>query len=439
MNPISKNSTPVPTLNSQGLIVNNTSANHSTLKKGFQPMDTLSLNNNTFESKNTTTVTKAESKKILELTAQDIKLHSYAGSKLKYSDIFNKVNEKMQVKKVKLYIEGFAGTLASVFHNLQHIEADRIVLNDINKRLINLYIQIQNNPDEVIEKYKLLENEYNRIIPKNLQGLRLVPKENREEFKNNQAFYFEARKLLNAVDSGSNQAALWLFVMNHNFNGLYSENKKGEMNTSFNWSSKPVNVEKIETSIKNLNKFFTTHNVVFENLDIDTLIEKYNEEDTMIYLDPAYLDSSIQYSTKNKNKNNIEESFANIARHKRMIEQCSKYKYVLYSNKHHEDFIEIFDSYINFTRTNSISAGDTKKSKLEILAFKINVEKVVCATPITELLGITLDTGEVANNTQYKAKADKAITSNIPIPKGITSILSIDKSSIQTKHSKTVS
>ena len=366
-------------------------------------------------------------------TAQNTKSFSYAGSKAKYKQIFDDIHSQTNVKKVKFYIEGFAGTLASLMHNMQYIEAETIVINDINTKLINFYFQIKTNPTEVIEKYKLLEGEYNRIVPDKLKGMRLVPKEDRELFRANEAFYKEARALLNTVGPDSNKAALWLFVMNHNFNGLYSENKKGAMNTSFNWSSKAVNIKKIEESLYNLHKFFTENRVVFETMDINSLIEKYDNRDTFIYLDPPYINSKIQYSSKNKKS--VEDSFNHIARHKKMIEQCSKYRYVLYSNNHNEEFVEIFDTYVTFSRTNSISKNDTSKSKLEILAFKVNEEEAVKPISIIELLGIQTDATDMVQANTIEHSADKvnvSIAQVIAVPKDITSILNIET---KPKHS----
>lgn len=366
-------------------------------------------------------------------TAKNTKLFSYAGSKGKYEDVFDNVHSKTESIKVKTYIEGFSGTLASVMHNLKYVKAETIILNDINKKLINLYYQIQINHTEVIEKYKLLEAEFNRIIPEKLKNIRVIPKKERELFQANQNFFLEARALLNSIEDGSNKAALWLFVMNHNFNGLYSENKKGESTPSFNWSSKIVNIKTIEEAIQNLHRFFTMHNVVFENIDINDLIDKYDEEDTFIYLDPPYINSKIQYSSKNK------DSFEHIQRHKDMIDKCSKYKYVLYSNNHDEAFVEIFDTYVNFSRTNSISKNDNS-TKLEILAFKVNQVGILKPTPIIELLGIQLDRIAIqsANNITFdRNETEKvAVSKRVVVPKNITSILNID---IQSKHSKDAS
>ena len=66
-------------------------------------------------------------------TAQNTKLFTYAGSKLRFKNHFDALHATLGQKiKVKTYIEGFAGTLASLFHNLTHVEAQKYVINDFN-------------------------------------------------------------------------------------------------------------------------------------------------------------------------------------------------------------------------------------------------------------------------------------------------------------------
>jgi len=348
-----------------------------------------------------------------KFTAQNTKLFAYSGSKLKYKNQFTEMHNKMKAKAVKYYIEVFSGSLASLFHNLAYIDAETIIINDINPRLINLYNQIKNNHKEVIEKYKLLEQEFQRIISPNLRGKRPVPKEDREQFQANNDFYLEARKLLNKVGIGTNQAALFLFVLNHNYNGLYSENKRCEVNCSFNWSAKHIDIEAIAANIRNLHEFFTVNTIIFETMNAKELLEKYKDEDTFIYLDPPYINSDIQYTKKNI------DSFNNIDTHFQLLEECNKYKYVLYSNNHHEMFVERFDNYLNFKRTNSISDKD-KKAKLEILAYKINEQKALKPIPIAQLLGIEESHTATPVNNQVK---------------GITQLLNLQNELLNTEAS----
>lgn len=343
-------------------------------------------------------------------TAENTKLFSYTGSKAKYKAHFDSVHSKLDkgVKKVNTYIEVFAGTLASMFHNLHHIEAQRIIINDFNPRIINLYKQIKSNPTEVFELYNRLEETYQSRVPKHLENLKLVPRDDRDKFIACKDFYYEARAMFNqtAPEMSVVNAALFLFVANHNFNGMYTESKKTGYNVSFNWSSKKINLEQIETAIDNLHKFFTQNNVVFENIDAFELIKKYVDEaeDTFIYLDPPYSDSTIQYQEGVSNFNAIQT-------HLNLIDACNKYKYVMYSNAHEDIFTNKFDSHMNFSRTNRISTDKSTKSNLEILAIKTNIKEVK-AISILEIIEQFNEEFVPANTVETK-KSISAITPSI--------------------------
>ncbi len=319
-------------------------------------------------SNNTTTSTQTT----FTCKFTNLKLFSYAGSKYSFKQQFHNVINKMGVKKVKVYIEAFAGSLASLFHNIELIQADKIVINDLNPKLINFYKQIKENPELVYLSFEMIEKKFHSLKPTKTKELRLYPKDKRDEITELPKFYKYIRTILNNNDFDYTNAASWLFVMNHNFNGLYNENKKGNMNIAFNWSTLKLDLEKTKESIFKLSDFFNTHNVEFENLDVDELINKYNDHDTFIYLDPPYINTKIQYSQSREGKKKNKNSFQNIDTHLKMIDKCSKYKYVMYSNNHDDGFINSFDGYINFSRSANVSNKKSSKSKLEILAYKVN-------------------------------------------------------------------
>lgn len=332
--------------------------------------------------------------------ALSTKLFSYAGSKMKFKKHFNSAHSKFgQSIKVNTYIEAFAGTLASLFHNLEHLEAKRYIINDANKRIINLYAQIQNNPHELFKKFTLLENEFQGIIPDALKNQRYVKEEFRETlFKANQNFYLEARELLNTSPFDVNNAALFLFVMQHNFNGLFHENKKGDFNTSFNWSSRIIKIEIIHQSILNLHAFFTSHEVIFESMDVFELVEKYNEKETFIYLDPPYSNSYIQYKKGNKSFNEVET-------HLELLALCDKYDFVMYSNNYDSVFEEKFKTHVGFTRGN-FGNKKSEKSTQEILAIKTNIQTYIY-TSVSALLGMNIPRVSFAANNILESVAQK--------------------------------
>ena len=91
------------------------------------------------------------------------------------------------------------------------------VVNDINPELINMYLQVRANVENVINYLRALDTAEDRAA---------TPKE----------FYYRIRDNFNK-DRGKNdvaQAARFIYLNKHCFNGLYRVNSKGEFNVPFN-------------------------------------------------------------------------------------------------------------------------------------------------------------------------------------------------------------
>lgn len=90
-------------------------------------------------------------------------------------------------------------------------------VNDINPELINMYIQIRDNVEEVIQFLEVLDS-------------------NHESWADPKEYYYWIRKSFNE-ERGINsvdQAARLIYLNKHCFNGLYRVNSKGEFNVPFN-------------------------------------------------------------------------------------------------------------------------------------------------------------------------------------------------------------
>lgn len=117
------------------------------------------------------------------------------------------------------YIEPFVGGGAMLFFMLQNFSnIRRVVINDINKNLIEAYTNVKENPDALIGILKYLEKEY----------LTISKEEKQKEF------YLEMRRTFNEEDMSSiEKTALLIFLNKTCFNGLYRENSKGKFNVPF--------------------------------------------------------------------------------------------------------------------------------------------------------------------------------------------------------------
>ena len=332
-------------------------------------------------------------KNLKQYTAENTKLFSYAGSKAKYQAKFNNLHSQVGVKQVNTYIEAFGGTLASMFHNLQNIQAQRIIVNDINPRLVNMYRQIKDNPQEVIEVFTLFEDTFQSHIPQRFKGKGFVRNQaEREKYLAHlRDFYKEVQTFYNHSDFYTPQnAGALIFLLQHNYNGVYTEAKKtGYFNITFNWNMKNICLEKITKNLKNLHSFFTENNVVIENLDTEALIQKYSDTyDTMIYLDPPYINSEVGYSAEQTTDYNKVEA------HLELLESCKIFDYVLYSNNFNKTINSQFKQSVEFNRTNGISQNKQNKSKREFLGFIDNTYQIM---PTVEFLLEELELNALKN------------------------------------------
>jgi len=109
------------------------------------------------------------------------------------------------------YFEPFLGGGAV----LLHLMPPKATVNDINYELINMYLQIQQDPHQVIQELTKLDDMHET---------------------SDGSFYYFIRNEFNhnlAKDSAE-QAARFIYINKHCFNGLFRVNIKGHFNVPFN-------------------------------------------------------------------------------------------------------------------------------------------------------------------------------------------------------------
>lgn len=130
-------------------------------------------------------------------------------------DIKRSLPSNLAQKKDIVYIEPFVGGGAVLFWILQQFpNIERAVINDINSRLITTYKVIKVQPHKLIERLKVLQNEY---IPLGESDRKKYYLDKRNEY--NFSFLCDVET-----------AALFIFLNRTCFNGLYRVNSKGEFN-----------------------------------------------------------------------------------------------------------------------------------------------------------------------------------------------------------------
>lgn len=172
----------------------------------------------------------------------------------------------------KKYCEPFVGGGAVLFDILSTKQPESILINDINKELINTYSQIKNNCEDLISQLFELQTIYKS-----------------HSLEENKAFFYEKRQRYNELIVNNNnmenleKAALFIFLNKTCFNGLYRVNSKGLFNVPFNNAKNPLLCD-----IDNLKAC----SEVLQNVEMK--VGDYKEckdfinTDTFVYIDPPY-------------------------------------------------------------------------------------------------------------------------------------------------------
>ena len=139
-------------------------------------------------------------------------------------------------EKFNTYYEPFLGGAAV----LLDLNPTKAVVNDVNPELINMYLQIKQEPENVIKFLTSLDNGH-------------------EVSDDPKAYYYSVREVFNenlGTDSAV-QAARFIYLNKHCFNGLYRVNSKGKFNVPFNgklsgWSVYPEHLREVSARLKDV-------------------------------------------------------------------------------------------------------------------------------------------------------------------------------------------
>ena len=177
--------------------------------------------------------------------------------------------EKNNITK---YAEPFVGGGAVLFDILSKYNLEQVYISDINTELINTYIIIRENIEELIVLLEKYQCEY---IP--------LENESRKSYYMLKRERFNALKGITGTLENIEKAALMIFLNKTCFNGLFRVNKKGLFNV-------PMGAYKnsLICDDKNLR-------VVSEKLQKVKIVcgdyknsEEFIDEHTFVYFDPPY-------------------------------------------------------------------------------------------------------------------------------------------------------
>ena len=164
------------------------------------------------------------------------------------------------------YYEPFLGG-AAVLLGLAPQEA---LVNDVNEQLVNLYTQIKNDVDHIIE---------------NLNKLDAVPC--------NQELYYAVRDRYNAKiaerELDAECAALMIWINKRCFNGLYRVNRKGLFNVPYNNRTGGKSID--EGNLRAVSAYLQTAHVTITCQDFESACREVSPGD-FVYFDSPYVPES---------------------------------------------------------------------------------------------------------------------------------------------------
>ena len=203
--------------------------------------------------------------------------------------------------EIDTYIEpcsGGLGSFLSLSETLIESNIKKVYLNDINEVLISTFKHLKVKNFDLFNEYLLIEKVYANKIP---AGYKEIKKNmEKDDIKKNltkaRDFYLKSRVEYNKIkDTDSiRRSALFIFLMQHAFNGVYRENNSGGFNVPYNWEPNIINVYSMQKIFEAYKTLFLRFDVVFSNLDIFDFFEteeikEMNWKRVICYIDPPYM------------------------------------------------------------------------------------------------------------------------------------------------------
>lgn len=187
------------------------------------------------------------------------------------SQLLEEIREKYP-SKIEKYCEPFVGGGAVLFDVLSHFQPKEVLINDINKELINTYSQIKNNCKGMVALLSKIQSIYKN-----------------HSLEENKKFFYEKRNRYNELKENENdvdnleKAVLFIFLNKTCFNGLYRVNSKGLFNVPFNNAKNPLLCD--EENLRACSRLL--QNVEMQVGDYKQC-KSFISTGTFVYIDPPY-------------------------------------------------------------------------------------------------------------------------------------------------------
>src|SRR5574344_1383120 len=207
------------------------------------------------------------------------------------SQLLEEIREKYP-SKIEKYCEPFVGGGAVLFDILSKFQPKKVLINDINKELINTYSQIKNNCESMISQLSVLQSIYKN-----------------HSLEENKGFFYEKRTRYNELKVNGNEAenlekaVLFIFLNKTCFNGLYRVNSKGLFNVPFNNAKNPLLCD--EENLRNCSELLK--NVQMQVGDYSNC-KSFIDKKTFVYIDPPYRPLTQTSAVTSYSENSFEDN-----------------------------------------------------------------------------------------------------------------------------------
>ena len=254
------------------------------------------------------------------------------------------------------YIEPFFGGGALFFS----LKPDKAIIADSNPELINMYLQVAHNLDEVIEHL--------------------------EKYENTSEMFYDVRSLDWHMLPKAEAAARTIYLNKTCFNGLYRVNRNGQFNTPFGKYKNPkiCDIDTLRLASEALQKA----DIICG--DYILVLEHYAQQGDFVFLDPPYLPISPNSDFKRYTKEQFyEDDHVELSK---MIEILHKRGcYVILTNSNHSLVHQLYNPYkidVIQTKRHISCHGDTRKGEDVIVTIPPENNTAIAKEPLAEQVSL---------------------------------------------------
>lgn len=289
-------------------------------------------------------------------------LFPYAGGKqgVNKSKMQSLVSNAFKTKKYTRFIDSFCGGVGATYNVLPILlenNIEEIVVNDINKSIINVYRQVQRNPKKIQKQLASISLEYfkefGKFAPETREEARALHIKLEAEFKQ-----LELDKKMNP-----RRAAIFLYLIHQSTGAMTDWNIEAKI-SKFEKSYKIINLDLLINKVALYNKILNSTKFKLKSVKYQTLFNTYKTDtNALMLIDPPY----IEYQEKIETTEGCSFTYGINFDQKELLTKVKSLKCDLIYYNNHNPLIENFAikngfNYSKNSRTFANNSEDRTKS-----------------------------------------------------------------------------